>query len=925
MIIIKRTAWLCGLLLLLAPAARAQQFQLKGKVTDEKNKPLSYATVSLAAEDIRTFTATDGSFTLTLPVADASVRISYVGKQTLTKRITGYTAGTVLVFVLKEENLKLPDVEVNGIRKKTAASNSSILFDREAIEQTQALSLANVLDYLPGQTILKPNVSIQGTQALTLRTVSAANSTDALNNAFGLSVQVDGTVLSNDANMQTMNPGRMGLVSANNVQNPENGVIRDRSWRNGSLYSSYANVLQANNGIDLRSIPAENIESMEVVSGVASARYGDYTTGLVIANRQAGITPWRVTLRTNEATQNIGINKGYRLSPAAGVVNVSLDYLSSLDDPRDKLKGYQRIAGSLLWTYQPKGSFHFKNTLSLDGNTTLDQTKQDPDLGTDQLAKFSNKSYTISNRSEWLIRKPWLYSIQLQGSYNRGRQESYEQRYLNATSFIGISDAMQTGIFEGYFTPGYYLSVKQIIGEPVNASARLETSSIFNLGSMGTYKLTTGANYSYSSNKGPGILIDPSRPRFAGTGNKNDRIRAYNDLPSLRNGGVYIENSLNTKVLDRPLSLNLGIRGDIQNKYTTVSPRLSANYKLSRRLNWNMAYGIATKAPALSQVSPGDVYIDVPLVSVYNGTAAQSLYLAYTQVVPLNNLPIKPYSSNTFETGFNLDAGPVQASLYAFNRISSNGFTTQTMLVPLALPNYTVTAVAGQKPQYTPDGTYTNYPVTYNKMANGNYNRSRGLELMVSTGKIKAIQTSFSFGSAYYYSYSKNTLLQVKIPDVPRYDLTAVYGVFSNTETQSSNIKSTLVSTTHIPALRMAVMLTGEIFWNNRSALLPSSVYPVGYYDKQMHYFALTPEAARLPEYAHLVQKTPDGNTVTRMPRFVYPNIHLRLSKEIGDYLRFSFSAYNVFNIRPKENTLSGTAYYNGQPSYGAELIFTIK
>ncbi|MFY0255509.1 TonB-dependent receptor domain-containing protein [Chitinophaga sp. 30R24] len=930
--IIKALVLTVGMYVLLTglmPKAFAQQITLKGKVTDSKGKPLPYATVSLTAEDIRTYTIIDGSFTLTVPPAlylsqTLTLRVSYVGKQTLTREVAMNTSGILPVFILKDDNLKLPDVEVNGIRKKTSASNSSILFDREAIEQTQALSLANVLDYLPGQTIMKPNVSVQGMQALTLRSAVSSNTVEALNNAFGISVVVDGGVVSNDANMQAMNPGR-GLFSANNISNPENGVIKDRSWRNGTLYRSYENAMQANNGLDLRTIPAENIENIEVVSGVASARYGEYTTGLVVVNRQAGLTPLRVTVRTNEATRNIGINKGYALSPAIGVVNVSFDYLNSQDDPRDKLKGYQRIAGSVLWTYQPKGLFHFKNTLSLDGNATIDQTKQDPDLGTEQMAKFSNRSFTINNRSEWLVKKPWLYNIQLQGNYSWGRQESYEQRYLNSNTFLGIIDAMETGIHEGYFTPGYYLSVKHIIGEPVNAAARLETNSIFKLSKVGTYKLTVGVNYSYSANKGPGILIDPSRPRFHNSEKKNDRIRPYNDLPVLSNGGIYIENSLATKVLNRPLNLNLGFREDIQNKYYTLSPRLSASYKVSKQLNWNIAYGIATKAPALSQVSPGNVYIDIPLISAYNGSANQSLYLAYTKVIPLEDLDIKPYRSKTFETGMNLDAGPLQASLYYFNRTADNGFTTLYTVVPLELPNYTVMPVADGKPSYTPNGTYSYYLPGYNRMANGSYNRSDGLELMIGIKKIQAIQTSFNIGTAYYRSSVKTNVPQMYVPENPRYDLVPLYGLFNNTETKSANVKTTLVSTTHIPSLRMAIMLTGELFWLNRSELMPSSVYPIGYYTKQLEYFPLTPEQAQLPEYAHLTKKDANGNKVTTQPAFVYPNMHARLSKEIGDYLRFSFNAYNVFNIRPKEKLTSGTAYYNGQPAYGAELIFSIK
>ncbi|HEY0274303.1 MAG TPA: TonB-dependent receptor, partial [Chitinophaga sp.] len=542
----------------------------------------------------------------------------------------------------------------------------------------------------------------------------------------------------------------------------------------------------------------------------------------------------------------------------------------------------------------------------------------------EQMSKFSNRSFSISNRGEWQVRKSWLNSLSFQASYSRGKQDSYEQRYLNSNAVIGISDAMTTGIHEGYYAPGYYLSVKQIIGEPVTASARLETNSHFKLDQHTTYRLTLGVNYNYSANRGPGILLDPSRPRFPGNNYTNDRIRSYRDLPALANAGVYLENNINTLLLQRPLSLNLGIRSDIQNRFYTVSPRLSMNYKIGQHLSWNAAYGIATKAPSLSQVSPGNVYIDVPMVSVYNGSSTESLYLVYTQVVPLENLPVKPYRSITYETGFSLDAGPVQASLYGFSRLSDNGFTTQPVLVPLDLPNYTVTPIPGAHPTYTPDGTTTHYLAHYQRTLNGNTDRSRGLELMLGTRKIRALQTSFNISTAYYTTYSKSNFTAIKT-DNPRYDLVATYGVFNATETKAANIKSTITSTTHIPSLRMAMMLTGELFWLNRSELLPSSVYPVGYYTKDMRYFPLTPEQARSPDYAHLVQKSVNNTTVMYTPAFVYPNLHLRLSKEIGDYLQFSFNAYNVFFIRPIDKTLTGTDYYNGQPTYSAELILNIR
>ncbi len=915
---------LCTQLLTYGNTAR----EFRGKIIDAAGAALSLATIKIPSQDILYYASSNGSFTIPL-AADASeltITISHVGMETLTRTYSGAELEKLQVIKLQALSLKLPEVEVNGVRRKTSASNSSIVFDREAIEQTQALSVANVLNYLPGHTIMKPVITVQTASVLTLRTALPPAGEQALNQAFGVSIQIDGATISNDANMQTMNPARLGFLTANHIDHPENGVIRDRGYRNGTLYKSYTGDV-ANNGIDLRQIPAENIESIEVITGVASARYGNYTTGLVNAERQAGETPWRVSMRTNEGTQNIGLNKGFKVSPAIGVINFSLDFLNSNDDPRNKIKAYQRVGGSVLWTYKQDNGLRFKNTLGIDFMSSLDRTRLDPDASRDQMAKFSNRTIRISNRSEWIINKPWLYNISMSANYSYGRQESYEQQYVNANAVIGITDAVVTGINEGYYAPGYYVAVQQILGRPVSAGGRIEARSILNRSGV-TYQFTLGGNISYSGNKGPGIVIDPSRPAPGG-GEKSDRPRPFRQVPDQTNAGVYLISNFSTKLLGRLFTTDAGIRGDIQNGHFSVSPRINSSWKLTKNITWNAAYGIATKAPSLSQISPGDIYMDIPLVNAYTGKAAESMYLVHTQVFNAGNPDLRPYSSYTFETGISIDAHPLRVSMYYFNRINKDGFASTSNVLPVTLPNYKYTAVPGQKVVYEPDGTFKTWHLTYNKLTNGAYSRTNGVDLMVSTSKINALQTSFSASAAFYYSYFFNSADDVNLSSTSGQSIidtsrTAVYGVFRNQESKSASIKSTIVSTTHIPALRMVVMFSGEIFWMNRQQILASGIYPVGYLDRGGNYTALTEELARSDEFKHLRKKSA-SQSVSYLPSMVYPNVGMRVSKEIGDMLRFSFNAYNVFNIRPAHETLTGTDYYNGQPSFGAELIFTIK
>ncbi len=897
---------------------------IKGKAINTEGKPLGFVSIQILPSGITVMGKSDGTFEI--PVSgeanEITFIISYVGKSSVTKTLTNKQFSTFQLIVLNDLSLKLDQVEVNGVRKKTLASNSSIVFDREAIEQTQALSVGDVLKYLPGQTMMRPGASLQGANVLTMRNVTPPNTVQTMNNAFGISVQIDGNSMDNNANMQSMNPGRMGFISSNNINTPN--TLGNLTIKNGTLASEYSGDV-ANNGVDLRGLQAENIESIEVISGVASAKYGDYNTGVVIINRQAGITPFRVSMRTNEGTQNIGMNKGFNVSPTLGVVNLSFDYLNSNDDPRNKLKSYGRVGGGLIWTYHRKKSTQLKNTFSVDYNTTLDKTRRDPDDGTERMSKFNNWNLRLSNRSELIIKKPWLYNVTFNVAYNKGHQDSYSQYYLNTRPIMGVTDSEVPGTHEGYFVPGYYLAVQQIIGDPVSASARIETNTFIKIKKI-SYKLTLGSNYGYSANKGPGVIVFADRPRFYQTGNKSDRARSFNNVPTQENIGFYIENLFSTRLLNRYYTLNVGARGDVQNGFFNISPRLNSNWKVAKNLNWSLSYGIATKAPSINQVSPGNVYVDIPLVNAYTGNADKSVYLVHTEILKMNNSYLRPYQSQTFETGFTYDAKPFHTSVYFFDRLMNNGFSTQTKLLPVTLPVYKVTDVPGEKPLYAPiTDSFKTYNVTYNKINNGTYNHTTGFEIMVSTDKIKSLATSLNFGIALYKSYYKDINESVSIPPDPiNYNRPAVYGVYKNQESTGNNIKSTLTTTTHIPALRMAVMFTGEIYFLNRTENLASSKYPAGYLNKNLEYFPLSEKDAQLPEYAHLL-KTPPGESIKYSPGFIYPNIHLRLSKEIGDYLRFSFNAYNAFNIRPVESKNGSVNYYNGRPAFGAELIFTIK
>jgi len=268
-----------------------QSVLIQGKVSDSRKSLLSGSTVMLNQLDLSSITNNRGEYSLKIPTDQFGksiiLSVSYLGKKGIERTILLDSVKKVENFVLQDMSLALDEVAVQA--KKGELSNSSLVFDREMIERYPALSVNDLLNRLPNRKNTAP--SVQDMQMLTLRgafkeTISGTRNADELNNAFGVAIVMDDITLGNNGNMQGRNPGIFGMSGATNSIRPSDYGLTGRPGTTKSY--SGENVF---GGVDLRQIPVENIERLEVISGVAPARYGDLSNGAVIIERQAGKTP----------------------------------------------------------------------------------------------------------------------------------------------------------------------------------------------------------------------------------------------------------------------------------------------------------------------------------------------------------------------------------------------------------------------------------------------------------------------------------------------------------------------------------------------------------------------------------------------------------------------------------------------------------
>lgn len=238
----------------------------------QKN-PIYYATVNIKGTQIYDLTDKNGLYKLdNITPGKYTIVVRILGYQEIEKNIEIKKTIPNLDFYLKESSLALKDIVVTAKVSQSKKGSTTYKIGNDAIKQIQPISVNDILQLIPGNQIKTADLS-QSAHA----NLRSAGGNDNIN-SFGTSVIVDGNQLSNDGNMQE--------VGINN---------------------------NANKGIDLRQISASNIESVEVISGVASAKYGNITSGAIIINRKAGYTPWHLNINNTPSSYQGAAGKGFRL------------------------------------------------------------------------------------------------------------------------------------------------------------------------------------------------------------------------------------------------------------------------------------------------------------------------------------------------------------------------------------------------------------------------------------------------------------------------------------------------------------------------------------------------------------------------------------------------------------------------------------
>lgn len=456
-------------------------------------------------------------------------------------------------------------------RGVTAAS----VIDRQAMAHLQPSSFTDLVELLPGFVSKDPDMG--KANLINLRQAAQAAPDGYDTSSLGTSFVIDGVPVNTAAEMQTT-------------------ADSDRAGR-----------LTAGKGVDMRSIPTDDIESVEIVRGIPSVEYGELTSGVVKIKRKQGVTGLEARFKADMQSQLFYIGKGFGMPAPGWTVNVSADYLDSRIDPRDNRQNFKRASASLRSNLkrQVKGKdLTWDSSLNYTG--TFERDKNDPDLTVNNTIDYYTNdinSFSWNNTLVLISRQGGFFnSLGLTTGLSYSDEHLRQQKTVASTRLYPLPVSTTPGANNVGFLPMLYMADYDVYGKPFSAFAKLSSRFRYRAGYISGW-LKGGVEWNLSKNFGKGQVYDLTRPLTAGN---NSRPRPFDDIPAMQQLSAYVENESEVRLGDHTLHLQVGLR-------ETQLLGLDGRYYLSGRpyfdpranLKWTLPYLTVASEPMVFEIGGG--------------------------------------------------------------------------------------------------------------------------------------------------------------------------------------------------------------------------------------------------------------------------------------------------------------------------------
>ncbi|MCI1640405.1 MAG: TonB-dependent receptor [Bacteroidales bacterium] len=904
------------------PLWSGEPVKVHGKVTEAKSgDPIPGAVIRLDDDYLWAVTGTDGSFTFDkVEQGTYDMEVSCLGYVTVKRKLAASSAGTSgktsaedirnLTIKMNLNSLALSEVVVTA---KTSRENINTTqsIGRTALNQLQLSDMSGIASLLPGGKTVNPDLTSDN--ILSLR----SGGTTAGNASFGTAVEVDGVRMGDNANFNGMS------------------------------------------GIGTRNISVEDIESVEVITGVPSAEYGDLNSGMVKVTTKKGRTPVNVVFSVNPRTYETSVSKGFDLGGKKGILNASGEWTKATKKLTSPYTSYTRRG----FTFDYSNIFNkvIRLDAGITGNIGGMNSKDDPDSFSNEYERERDNVFTPHFKAVWLLNRSWVTNLTLDGSIYYHDQRTHNHEY----NTYGSSQPAVHSESEGYYAaselPLTYYSDEVIDSKELDYAASLKYDWLHHWNSVKSV-LKAGAQWKADGNIGKGEYYEDDSLAPNGY-----RPRPYSDYPYMHNLAFYLEDNLTFPIGKTSLALEAGLRFENvfikdsdYNHMRTLSPRFNAKWKLSDNITLRGGWGITEKLPSFYILYPKQEYRDIQTFGYSYGSTGSSSYVYYTRPYTMTYNPDLKWQKN-LNSEFGIDAvvAKTKISLVGYYNVTKNPYEFANVYTPfsysvmslpsdftvsdqthMAVDNQTGTVYLRNDDGYWEAATLKVKDRTFansRQQSNGGDVKRMGIELTADFPEIKPILTRFRLDASYGYTkhvdqnlyyYYNNGWSHTSLSD-RSYQYVGIYAgsnsVYNGKKT--NNMDANITAITHIPRARLVITCRLEAalmrhsrnlseyngntyaFTVSESSNTPTggdiydgnsytAVYPVAYMDLDGNVHPFTSEDASDPEFSKLIVKSANAYIFAKDGYDPYMSANLSVTKEIGDHVSISFFANNFTNSR---------------------------
>ncbi|NQV14248.1 TonB-dependent receptor plug domain-containing protein, partial [bacterium] len=573
------------------------------------------------------------------------------------------------------------------------------------IEHSQASRLADIISLIPGiEKSGQPGLS--KSSKLGIRAVTTSNgSVDALD-AFGTTIIIDGVEMTNDANAK------------------QRGVT-------------------GTTGIDLRMIPADNIEVVEVISGVASVKYGNYAEGVVNVITKSDVTRPKLKAKMNPDTKTLSYSAGKQFK--ASNFNYHFDYGYSERDLRVQGDEYHRIYLKTVFTrYFAEERLKLKPSFSFNKRIDSDEPQ-----GQYNMIDFDN-GYRLSGRLniDYKREKNDILSGRL--SFDMDNKQHYREKWV--TDQITTADTIYSG----------YVGAVEEIGIEWYLRGRVERE-VKKLDKPTKHTFLYGSELNYETNIGDGLILD-TLLNYYGTHSAR-RSASFEDYPAFVEFSVYAEDKIKREFLGLPVEFVLGLRYDVYNPTGInfskmfaekslltskhgdfLSPRFNMRISFSDNFKLRFGAGRVVKGISLAQIHKATAYYKF---LYWEGDSSYIVEESYLQ----KNPDLQAYSTKKYDLSFDMILGDILG-------LTTTAYWSESSNRPMG-----VSYPWGF--EVNPD---TISATSYSIFENRGWRETWGIETSLNTKRINGIRLNFN--ATYKSSHSgRSGLIYDSSPDTSYEDI----------------------------------------------------------------------------------------------------------------------------------------------------------